>query len=117
MIYATGGLAVTKLTVSNDYSDNTTLSGVGGISSNDTKTGWTVGAGIEFPLYQNLTLNGEYLYAKFGSIKQDSTIYNVAEGFGIGANSLVSPFDKSANLSANIVRVSLYYNFSGLFVQ
>ena len=112
MIYATGGLAVTRLHVANSFVDSTTLLGVGGSNSSDTKNGWTIGGGIEFPVTQNLTINSEYLYADFGSIAVNSSIYNSVQGFGIDYQSLVSPFISSANLSANFFKVGLNYKFS-----
>lgn len=110
-IYTTGGLAVTNLSVSNTLSDNSALLGVGGGITRNNPMGWTVGAGFELPIIQNLTINAEYLYMQFGTVTINSSIYNSAQGFGIDSHSLVSPFNTSAHLSANLFKVGLNYKF------
>ncbi len=112
MIYATGGLAVTKLQVSNYFHDTSALAGVGGSRNSDNLNGWVVGAGIEYPITQNWTINGEYLYARFGSTQTSNSIYNATAGFGLDSHSLVSPFSTSANLYANLFKVGLNYKFT-----
>lgn len=56
--YLTGGLAVGDIKAS--------VPGFSGQS--DTKTGWTVGGGVEFALPGNWTAKGEYLYADLGDM-------------------------------------------------
>lgn len=55
LLYGTGGLAIGDVSVS-----------VPGVSAGDTKVGWTIGAGLEAALTDNITLRGEYLYTDFG---------------------------------------------------
>ena len=112
MLYGTGGLAVTKLNIFNQFSDSTTLAGIGTGSNSTTINGWTLGVGLEFPITQNLTINSEYLYANFGSVAVQSSVYNSTAGFGIDYQSLVSPLRTAAPLSANFLKVGLNYKFN-----
>jgi outer membrane immunogenic protein len=72
LFYGTGGLAVTKLKADWSYTDTAWLS-VESASASATKTGWTVGGGIEAALPGNWLIGGEYLYVKFGSVSATST--------------------------------------------
>ena len=111
MLYATGGLGVANLNVSNSLSDTTSLAGEGGGNSSNNQTGWTVGAGLEFPLIQHVTINVEYLYLDLGTVNTNNSIQNSAGGFGIPANSLTSTFGTSATLRANFFKIGLNYKF------
>ncbi len=112
MLYGTGGLAVTKLNVSNHFSDTTSLEGAGTSYRSNTINGWSLGLGIEFPITQNLTINGEYLYANFGSVNVQNSVYNTVGGFGTDYQSLVSPLSATAHLYANFLKVGLNYKFN-----
>jgi outer membrane immunogenic protein len=67
LVYATGGLAVgderSKITITDNTNNPYTWSG----SSDDTRTGWVVGGGLEYALNQNWTIKGEYLYVDLGT--------------------------------------------------
>lgn len=71
LFYATGGLAVAKVSYT-DYLDYT-----GGASqtaeSSQTRTGWALGSGAEYALNQNWSLKAEYLYVSFGESTAIST--------------------------------------------
>jgi outer membrane immunogenic protein len=54
--YVTGGVAVGDIT--------TNVPGFG--SESDTRIGWTAGAGLEFPVTQNISAKVEYLYVDLG---------------------------------------------------
>lgn len=57
--YVTGGVAWGRGVIK--------ASGPGGsISINDDYVGWTVGAGLEYAVADNVTVRGEYLYTDFG---------------------------------------------------
>lgn len=68
LIFATGGLAFGGVEVSGRYiyGDGRTDRGIGGKRSS-TRTGWTLGAGLEYAITDNLTLKGEYAYVDLGS--------------------------------------------------
>jgi len=83
LIYATGGVAFGHISGSFGYaasficapgSPGTTcspLSGGGGQSWSDTRTGYTVGGGVEWAYVRNIKLRVEYRYTDFGSFSKD----------------------------------------------
>jgi len=83
LAYGTGGVAFADL--------KTTAPGG---SETKTKTGWTVGGGLEAAITDNIIARVEYQYVGFG---RDSS--------RIGGNSVSSDFD------ANIVRAGISYKF------
>jgi outer membrane immunogenic protein len=117
LFYATGGLAYGKVTYSGagiTESGNITIPRlrIGPLiipftqtvsfgSASKVNTGWTIGGGIEAPLFNlaNWTWKVEYLYMDLG--KLDLTA--VASGGGIATS--------STKFTDNIVRVGLNYHF------
>jgi outer membrane immunogenic protein len=81
MPYITGGAAFGNI--------KTTVAGVG--STNDTRTGWTLGGGLEYGLAGPWSIKAEYLYVDLG----DSA----------------SVLGSSTNFRTNIVRAGLNYRF------
>ena len=57
--YVTGGFASAKVDA------NVTIPAAGFFTDTHTLYGWTVGAGIEYAFWNNWSLKGEYLYARF----------------------------------------------------
>lgn len=110
-LYLTGGMAITKLKVSNSFSDNSSLEGTGGSESAQNQIGWTVGAGIEVAAFKHISMNLEYLYIDIPTIKTTGSIYNTQGGFGIPEQSLISPFSTTVNFHANLIKVALNYRF------
>jgi|HubBroStandDraft_6_1064221.scaffolds.fasta_scaffold474492_1 outer membrane immunogenic protein len=70
LLYATGGLAVANIT--NTY--DTTAFGGGFASISTTRTGGTVGGGIQYAVTNNVSLRGEYRYTDFGSYTDKSAV-------------------------------------------
>ncbi|CAM5475854.1 Opacity protein antigens OS=Afipia felis OX=1035 GN=NCTC12722_01138 PE=3 SV=1 [Afipia felis] len=71
MIFVTGGLAYGEVKTSagiNDYDYGTgaRLAGING-SKSETRTGYTVGGGVEYALTSSVSLKGEYSYVDLGS--------------------------------------------------
>jgi outer membrane immunogenic protein len=100
LLYATGGLAMTRLEFSRfiGYLANTN-NFANSVSS--TRSGWTLGGGLEYATAANWTVKAEYLYADFGSV-------------GLrGENSNGTFIDSNATLSTHIIRFGLNYRFSG----
>jgi outer membrane immunogenic protein len=106
LLYATGGLAVSEVTVSNSYTEknNPVVDGISGSSSrSDTKTGWTVGGGVEWALGNNWSVKGEYLYVDLGSVSTTASVPAV----DLTPNTLGT----SVDLTAHIVRAGVNYKF------
>jgi outer membrane immunogenic protein len=115
LVYVTGGLALTKLRVSNSFSDNAPEEGVGGSSADEIKAGWTVGGGAEFMLTRNWSLKAEYMYLDFGSVSTAGSITcgpaQAAACAAFDPAVTPSPFSSSADLTAHTARVGLNYRF------
>ena len=78
LVYATGGLAVGEVKTK-----------AGGVSDSNTNAGWTVGAGVEAAITNNVTARVEYRYTDLGSTsysnvgKLDFTSNQVMTGIGL----------------------------------
>lgn len=59
LVYGTGGVAFANVDI--------TGASAGVDTKNETLVGWTVGAGLEYALTNNMSLRGEYLYSDFGT--------------------------------------------------
>ena len=101
-LYATGGVAFagTSLTVCGP-----------GACANDsqTRTGWTLGAGLEYAVWENVSLKLEYLHVDFGTDRYMNPAITVP---GVGT------FDtRDVRLTDDIVRAGVNWRFSsgGLF--
>jgi outer membrane immunogenic protein len=70
LFYATGGLAVAKIT--NTY--DTTAFGGGFASISHTRDGWTAGGGIDYAVTNNWSLLAEYRYSDFGTFIDRSSV-------------------------------------------
>ena len=76
MIYGTGGLAYGGgSSWGSVVANGTNLSWYG--SNSPTKTGWTIGGGLEYAITNNITLRGEYLYYDLGS-QTETAVPNAA---------------------------------------
>jgi len=109
LVYTTGGLALTRISFAQSYTDNIGfLAGPGGIenaSASSTKAGWVIGGGIEHQFLDNWTLRAEYLYVRFGGLTASGRLSDPIAGD-------YSNFSNSVDhLSSNIVRIGLNYRF------
>jgi outer membrane immunogenic protein len=106
MVYATGGLAVTRLTVSNSFSDSFPPGAIENASESKLKTGWTVGGGLEWALTNNWSVKGEYLYVDFGHVTATGTITSALApgGYSHGMST-------SSDLTANVARIGVNRKF------
>jgi len=69
LIYATGGLAVGGAKLETDFNfDNVNLLDE---SENKTKWGWTIGAGVDYALTDDLSARVEYRYTDLGKVDLD----------------------------------------------
>jgi outer membrane immunogenic protein len=110
LLYATGGLALTDLTVSNSYTDNDLantpgpVEATGNSKSSQLQPGWTVGGGLEAALYRNWTVKVEYLFVDLGSLSTTNTVTNPTSP---GENHITT----SSDLTSQIIRAGMNYRF------
>jgi outer membrane immunogenic protein len=115
LVFATGGLAYgetktnSSIAVSSPGFGAGALSCVGGSAcvagaESQTSAGWTVGGGVEYAAWKNLTIRAEYLYVNLGN--QNVNLTTVPPSSGPG--SVVANFNQAA---FNIVRVGINYKF------
>ena len=102
MFYATGGVAFINVRWSETVN---ILSGtiIDSWTYKSTRTGWTVGAGLEHMLNPNWLARIEYLYENFGSFKVP---------FGVTTEPQIGRIE----LDAHKVRVGISYKFGGPLV-
>jgi len=98
LAYVTGGLAVTRLGVSFNYSDTFPVSTSG--SGSATKTGFALGGGLEWALKDHWTAKVEYLFVDFSSVTATGNI----TGYG-------QAISTSGDLTAHIARLGVNYKF------
>ncbi|RYE49292.1 MAG: porin family protein [Hyphomicrobiales bacterium] len=98
VVYATGGLAYGQTTSSINVSINDTPLFDPSITND--RFGWTVGAGIEYALADNITFKTEYLYTDLGSAE----IIN--EDLGGGTS-----FTMDSTVAFHTVRAGLNFQF------
>lgn len=112
LLYATGGLAVARISSSADvafgadrfFLSNNVFAG----SHSETRTGWTLGAGSEWAFLPNWSLRAEYLYLDFGSFS-----YGLACTVPSCSNAPTIPYAWSAHVRSadHVFRVGLNYTF------
>jgi outer membrane immunogenic protein len=107
LLYATGGLAVTRMTVANSFSDNFVLGASESSSESKVKTGFAVGAGGEVALTSNWSVKIEYLYLDFGRVSTQGLVTNPTAGTVGYANTL----GVSSDLTAHMGRVGFNFKF------
>jgi outer membrane immunogenic protein len=100
MVYATGGIATSKIKLETKYSDTRIPPNSGELDESDTKTGWVLGFGGAWAFTPNWSVRGEYLYADFGHVDDSFT---TANGFATLAS--------EAKVKANFLRIGVDYKF------
>ena len=126
LAYVTGGFAYGRVERSGTYvnnsgtqiigSDNASLTGYNcspgpgfvcfAGSSSSVATGWTLGGGLEYALWQKWTLKAEYLYVSLNSTTFTETAL-VRAGLGFA----LSTFNANGRTNFNVARVGLNYRF------
>ncbi len=104
LVYAKGGAAWMNA----DYSSSTTITGVGSGNSNNnssTRSGWTVGAGVEQAFAGNWSWKLEYDYMDFGTKN-----YNFTTTVAGVTNTATNAFDTQVH----VVKLGINYRFNGL---
>jgi outer membrane immunogenic protein len=75
-------------------------------SSSRLSPGWTVGGGLEYAFWQNWSLKGEYLFARFQDTLTPTAISVIPGG-------TASTYNAKVTTDLNLVRLGLNYKFSG----
>ena len=123
LFYVTGGLAYAELERNASVAASTGFIGVPGLTVNtfsgsfnakSTKTGWTLGGGMETALFGNWTLKAEYLYLDLGSVTEtfNTVFQSLVVGGQVGQVGTVAEVRTiTSDLKDHIVRVGLNYRF------
>lgn len=105
LFYVTGGAAFAKTDFSNAYAGRSP-NGFGpefaSAAASNTRTGWALGAGIDYAVAPNWIVSVEYLHVDLGSITATG---NVVE------DTRTATFNFSTNLTSDIVRGGVSYKF------
>lgn len=104
LAYATGGLAYGNTKAKMTYNDiNAVLTG----SKSKTRFGWTVGAGLEYALTDNISVKGEYSYVSLGKQKSSwaPTTINASGSLDYHA------MHTTSNNNFHVVRMGVNYKF------
>ena len=118
MIYGTGGFAYGQVIHNVGFADNFIAAGagfggaaVGHGYSDDTRTGWAAGGGVEWSPLPNWSLKAEYLYVDLGSTNANSVALNGGAVAALGATAPVFAATQSSPTSFHNVRVGLNWHF------
>jgi len=108
MFYGTGGVAYGGGSAHLNFYDSSTGVYFSSGNNNQSRTGWTVGAGVEYALTNNIILGAEYLYFNLGS----KTFYAYP---GV-INGLLAPYStvyatEKVNFDGSAVRARISYKF------
>jgi outer membrane immunogenic protein len=119
LFYVTGGLAYGEVERSGNVAGITTSvfapgtafnNFAGGYNASSTKTGWTVGGGVEGKIWTNWSVKAEYLYVDLGSTTDSfNTVYGPG---GFPATGIAATRTDTAIYRDNIFRVGLNYHFN-----
>ena len=101
--YVTGGVAFTRATYTESYSDANAPPAVGTATATKSLTGWTAGAGWEYALTDHWLVRLEYLYASFPKTNAAGVI--VAPGLGTNA------LQGSSDLVIQVARAAISFKF------
>jgi outer membrane immunogenic protein len=117
LVYVTGGLAFTRLSLSQSYNDNINLFAAAGgsltTSASQTKAGWVIGGGLEQAIGAHWSLKAEYLYVRFDGLSANGTLMHAYPTFGGGTAPDFASFTNNLDhLSSSIVRVGINYRFA-----
>lgn len=122
LIYAKGGWAwesgqhtlnaTLPASIINDNGPQALVSGITGTSSlNESRTGWTFGAGVEYAFAPNWSAFVEYDYFDFGTKGVNNTLV-VTQTPGNNPPSFTFPIQANSTEKFNVIKVGLNYKFS-----
>ena len=103
LAYITGGVAFTRATYTESYSDGAAPPGVGTTTASRNLVGWTAGAGWEYAFADHWTVKAEYLIAGF---PKTSALGAITDAAG-GSNSLGG----SSDVTIQLIRAGVNFKF------
>lgn len=109
LIYGKGGYAIARIetsgTVSPDFS-----SPVFDFNTRAWHHGWTVGAGIEYRLFRNVTIGAEYNYYRFANVTHTGTVaaQDIVNNVATPANPVIHRV--SANMHTVMARINFGFD-------
>ena len=109
LFYVTGGFAYGGFEHSVTQNCNVGCGPIRVFSNSQTRTGWTVGGGVEVALNQSWSVGAEYLYMDFGSDTLSAPVAGGLFGTTVFPSTTVTFHDKS-----QIARLKLNYKFGDM---
>ena len=103
LAYVTGGVAFTRVSYTENYTDGAVPPGAGSASASRNLVGWTAGAGWEYALADHWTVRAEYLIAGF---PKTSALGAITDAGG-GSN----PLGGSSDVIIQLVRAGVNFKF------
>jgi outer membrane immunogenic protein len=106
LLYATGGLAITRISSDHFYLDDAAFQTSGRWGDSHLMPGFAIGAGLEWALGRNWSVKAEYLYLNFGKVTASGLISNPAPG-----GPYVEAVNTSIDLTAHVARAGVNFRF------
>jgi outer membrane immunogenic protein len=103
LAYVTAGVAFTRVSYLESYSDGAAPSGSGSAAASKSLVGWVAGAGWEYAIADHWTFRAEYLYASFPTVNALGAITDAGGG--------VNALHGSSDLTTQLLRAGVNYKF------
>ena len=103
LAYLTGGVAFTRVSYLESYSDGAAPAGIGTAAASKSLVGWVAGAGWENAVTDHWIFRAEYLYAGFSKVNAVGAITDAGGG--------VNTLHGSSDLTVQIIRAGVNYKF------
>ena len=103
LAYITGGVAFTRVSYTESYSDGAAPPGAGTARASRNLVGWTAGAGWEYAFAEHWTVRAEYLIAGF---PKTSALGAITDAAG-GSNALSG----SSDVTIQLIRAGVNFKF------
>ena len=124
LAYVTGGLAYGRVDQTASFNNTSTvgiIANAGGFStvclanstcytgsSSRTAVGWTLGGGLEYAFWRNITLKAGYLYVDLGTNDFNITAQRITPGLGFSPATFNAQFDRT---HFHVARVGVNHKF------
>jgi outer membrane immunogenic protein len=112
LVYGTGGLAYGKVEATTTISEDISFGNPTIGSFSDTRTGWTVGGGVEWMFAPNWSVKAEYLYYDLGQVTWSLPDINQFGFFAPPIPPILQTASQSTTrFNGNIVRAGINWHF------